>query len=280
VAAGDVARQSGAPATQPAPVFTPGNTIALGPPHASSPTRIRPRSGPAASVIEGRLDTLGTSLRAVEGAFDDVPTRGNGLRAATTTRADRVGTPVTFASAVAVLALLDQAVLHGARHRIGRGLRRAQRLVGRARTGPRTPRPSARRGARSRPRPPRRPKAPDPASRDARPDADDGEARAPTTPQAYPPSVPTVELTSHLHPFFPGLGGRPIAVEGTTVGEVVRALEARAPGFAFYVCDETGRLRQHVLVYVGEQRITDRATLTDPVGPDARVLIVQALSGG
>lgn len=91
--------------------------------------------------------------------------------------------------------------------------------------------------------------------------------------------MPRVELTSHLHAFFPGLGKGPISVDATTVAEVVRALEARA-GFAFYVCDEAGRLRQHVLVYVGEQRITDRATLTDPVGPDARVLIVQALSGG
>ncbi len=92
--------------------------------------------------------------------------------------------------------------------------------------------------------------------------------------------MPRVELTSHLHAFFPALGGRPIDVDATTVGAVIRALEARAPGFDFYVCDEAGRLRQHVLVYVGEQRITDRATLTDPVRPDDRVLIVQALSGG
>jgi predicted phage tail protein len=92
--------------------------------------------------------------------------------------------------------------------------------------------------------------------------------------------VPTVELTSHLYSFFPGLRGRSISVEATTVAEVVSALEALAPGFAFYVCDEAGRLRQHVVVYVGDQRITDRGTLTDPVGPDSRVLIVQALSGG
>ena len=92
--------------------------------------------------------------------------------------------------------------------------------------------------------------------------------------------MPTVELTSHLHQFFPALRGRSIAVEATTVAEVVRALEARAPGFAFYVCDEAGRLRQHVLIYVGNERVKDRGTLGDSVGPDSRVLIVQALSGG
>ncbi len=92
--------------------------------------------------------------------------------------------------------------------------------------------------------------------------------------------MPTVELTSHLHQFFPSLEGGPVSVEASTVAEVVRALEALAPGFAFYVCDEAGRLRQHVVVYVGDERIKDRGTLGDPVGPGSRVLIVQALSGG
>ena len=92
--------------------------------------------------------------------------------------------------------------------------------------------------------------------------------------------MPTVELTSHLHQFFPSLRGGPLSVEARTVAEVVRALERTAPGFAFYVCDESGRLRQHVLIYVGDERVTDRATLSDAVGPQSRVLIVQALSGG
>jgi molybdopterin synthase sulfur carrier subunit len=92
--------------------------------------------------------------------------------------------------------------------------------------------------------------------------------------------VPVVELTPHLHAFFPALRGAELRVEAATVAEVVRALDALAPGFAFYVCDEAGRLRQHVLVYVGEQRVRDRATLTDPVEPATRVLILQALSGG
>jgi molybdopterin synthase sulfur carrier subunit len=92
--------------------------------------------------------------------------------------------------------------------------------------------------------------------------------------------VPTVELTSHLHQFFPSLAGRAISVEATTVAEVVRAMDALAPGFAFYVCDEAGRVRQHVLIFVGQDRIKDRGTLSDPVGRDSRVMIVQALSGG
>jgi hypothetical protein len=88
-----------------------------------------------------------------------------------------------------------------------------------------------------------------------------------------------VRLTSHLHAYFKSLEGD-TQVRGGTLAEVIAELEARAPGFAFYVCDEAGRLRQHVLVYVDGSRSTDRATLTDPVGPGSEVLIVQALSGG
>lgn len=89
-----------------------------------------------------------------------------------------------------------------------------------------------------------------------------------------------VELTRHLFQFFPDLEGVALDVEGTTVREVIDAMEARAPGFAFYVCDERGRLRQHVNVFVGPERIRDRATLTDPVPPGASVHVLQALSGG
>ena len=92
--------------------------------------------------------------------------------------------------------------------------------------------------------------------------------------------MPTVQVTSHLHEFFPQFRGGDLTVEGVTVGEVVRALDRLAPGFAFYVCDEAGRLRQHVNVFVEERRIRDRATLSDPVGRGSRVFILQALSGG
>lgn len=90
----------------------------------------------------------------------------------------------------------------------------------------------------------------------------------------------TVELTPHLYAFFPALEGRELEVEGGTVAEVVRGLERLAPGIGFYICDERGRLRQHVNIFVGKERIADRATMSDPVTPDSRVLILQALSGG
>jgi hypothetical protein len=89
-----------------------------------------------------------------------------------------------------------------------------------------------------------------------------------------------VELTRHLYRFFPDLEGKEIVVEASTVADVVREMEKIAPGFAFYVCDERGRLRQHVNIFVEELSIADRGKLSDPVTPDARVFIMQALSGG
>jgi hypothetical protein len=90
----------------------------------------------------------------------------------------------------------------------------------------------------------------------------------------------TVELTRHLYTFFPALAGKPLRVDAATVAEVVAQLEALAPGLGFYICDERGRLRTHVNVFVDEQMIADRGRLSDRVGPDSHVMIMQALSGG
>jgi sulfur-carrier protein len=92
--------------------------------------------------------------------------------------------------------------------------------------------------------------------------------------------MPRVELTRHLYAFFPHLRDQEIVVEASTVAEVVRAVDEIAPGFGFYVCDERGRLRTHVNVFIGDERVVDRERLTDRVGPDSRVFILQALSGG
>ncbi len=89
-----------------------------------------------------------------------------------------------------------------------------------------------------------------------------------------------VRLTHHLHQLFPQFRGKDVEVEASDVAGVVRALEAMAPGIAFYICDERARLRQHVHVFVGSRRITDPWKLSDPVDSGSKVFIMQALSGG
>lgn len=87
-----------------------------------------------------------------------------------------------------------------------------------------------------------------------------------------------VSFTNHLRRFFPSLG--PGDVGGTTVAEVLAALEARHPGLRGYLCDDTGALRKHVNIFLDEEQVRDRQGLTDPVSPASRLFVVQALSGG
>lgn len=87
-----------------------------------------------------------------------------------------------------------------------------------------------------------------------------------------------VSFTRHLQRFFPTLEA--VEVPASTVRELVEALERRHPGLASYLTDDAGRLRRHVNIFVGDEPIGDRAGLGDALSPDARVFIVQALSGG
>jgi len=90
--------------------------------------------------------------------------------------------------------------------------------------------------------------------------------------------MPHVAFTRHLQRFFPNLTEG--EVPGATVREVIDELERRHPGLASYLMDETGRLRRHVNIFVGEEPIHDRQRLGDRLAPNDNVFILQALSGG
>lgn len=61
----------------------------------------------------------------------------------------------------------------------------------------------------------------------------------------------TISLTRHLHSFFPHLQGDLGDIDAATVAELVAVVESRAPGFTFYICDERGKLRPHVNIFIG-----------------------------
>jgi hypothetical protein len=90
--------------------------------------------------------------------------------------------------------------------------------------------------------------------------------------------VAFVTFTPHLARYFPDLAEG--EVDGATIAEIVRALDARHPGLAGYLVDDRGALRQHVNVFVGGTPVKDRERLGDRVGRGAPVFIAQALSGG
>ena len=92
--------------------------------------------------------------------------------------------------------------------------------------------------------------------------------------------MPTVDITRHLHRFFPALQGRVIAVPAGSVAEVLRAVDQLAPGFIDYVLDERGALRRHVALSIDNRIVVDRDTLSDRVPADGVVHVFQALTGG
>lgn len=69
-------------------------------------------------------------------------------------------------------------------------------------------------------------------------------------------------------------------VDGATVREVLEAVFAENERARGYVLDDSGGLRRHMMVFVDGELIRDRTNLSDFVGPDAKVDVMQALSGG
>ncbi|MEQ1505936.1 MAG: MoaD/ThiS family protein [Myxococcota bacterium] len=67
---------------------------------------------------------------------------------------------------------------------------------------------------------------------------------------------------------------------GGSVRAVLEAAFATRPETRAYVLDDRGALRKHVVVFVNGEQVTDREGLADAVGPDDRVFVMQALSGG
>jgi hypothetical protein len=90
--------------------------------------------------------------------------------------------------------------------------------------------------------------------------------------------MPIVRFTPHLSRFFPGLAET--RVPGRSVAEAIRALEQRHPGISGYLTEDHGALRKHVNVFVNSSPVADRGTLSDAVGDDDELFILQALSGG
>ena len=69
-------------------------------------------------------------------------------------------------------------------------------------------------------------------------------------------------------------------VEGATLREALEAYfqgNERARG---YVLNDTGKLRQHMAIFIDGRQLEDRDGLTDAVPANATIDIVQALSGG
>jgi sulfur-carrier protein len=89
------------------------------------------------------------------------------------------------------------------------------------------------------------------------------------------PGTVTVHVPRSLVALFPGLE-RVMSAQGSTVLDVVLALDARVPGFANRVLDAGPVIRTHLNVFVAGER----AALETAVPPGVEIYIVPAVSGG
>ncbi len=87
-----------------------------------------------------------------------------------------------------------------------------------------------------------------------------------------------IKFTTALERFFPSL--KEMSVEGTTVKAVLNEIEVTYPGLSDYLLEEDGSLRRHVNIFLDQDMIRDRRSLSDEVSDEQEILIFQALSGG
>ena len=89
--------------------------------------------------------------------------------------------------------------------------------------------------------------------------------------------MPQVYFTQHLRRLIPH---EPVEADGTTLRAVLNEVFAQIPALRSYIVDDQGRLRQHVCIFIDEERTDFTGSLEVPVKPDSEVYVMQALSGG
>lgn len=88
----------------------------------------------------------------------------------------------------------------------------------------------------------------------------------------------TVRIPTQLRQLTGGVGE--LQVEGSTVGEVLRALDGSHPGFGERIFDEEGQLRRFVNVFLAEEDVRFLNGLESPVSEGQTISIVPAVAGG
>jgi molybdopterin synthase sulfur carrier subunit len=88
----------------------------------------------------------------------------------------------------------------------------------------------------------------------------------------------SVRIPTQLRTLTGGKGE--IEVDGSTVGEALKALDAANPGFAERLFDEGGNLRRFVNVFLADEDVRFLSGLETPVSAGQTVSIVPAVAGG
>ena len=68
-----------------------------------------------------------------------------------------------------------------------------------------------------------------------------------------------------------------VQAEGTTLADVLSALDHHYPGLRFRIITEQDTIREHIRIFVNEEQVRDLSAALDP---NDQIHIICALSGG
>lgn len=88
----------------------------------------------------------------------------------------------------------------------------------------------------------------------------------------------TVRIPTPLRKFTGG--AETVSASGATIAAVVQDVESRHPGLKERICDESGKVRRFVNVYVNGDDIRFQQSLETTVKDGDEVSIVPAIAGG
>jgi sulfur-carrier protein len=88
----------------------------------------------------------------------------------------------------------------------------------------------------------------------------------------------TVRIPTQLRTLTGGAGE--VETDGTSVGEVLKALDAAHPGLGDRLFDESGNLRRFVNVFLADEDVRFLDGLATAVTPGQTLSIVPAVAGG
>ncbi len=88
----------------------------------------------------------------------------------------------------------------------------------------------------------------------------------------------TVRIPTTLRPIAGG--NSQVQVEGSTLADVIEALEAAHPGLKDRLLDESGAMRKFVNIFVADDDVRYLDGLATPVPAGETVSIIPAVAGG
>ena len=91
-------------------------------------------------------------------------------------------------------------------------------------------------------------------------------------------SAVTIRIPGPLRDYC--AGAAEFALSASNLHAVLDELERRHPALHRSICDETGKVRRHINVFVNTDNMRDCNGLDTPLAPGDEVTILPAVSGG